>query len=90
VSIHADDFGSSAVVLHRSQLEALLRGAFFAREASDAESAYFIAHDEMPSRCDAKGKLRRLGPKDLSALVSGVLHVGTASQALFRSNDKPR
>jgi hypothetical protein len=76
VSIHADDFGSSAVALHRSQLEALLR------EASDAELTYFIAHDEMPSRYDAKGKLRRLGPKDLSVLVSDVLHVGDSKKLI--------
>jgi len=82
VSIHADDFGSSAVVLHRSQLEALLRGAFFAREASDAELTYFIEHDEMPSRCDEKGKLRRVGPKDMSVLVGGVLHVGDSKKLI--------
>jgi hypothetical protein len=76
MSIHPDEFGSSAVALHRAQLEALLRGAFFAREATDEELTYFIKEDKMPSRPDEKGTLRRLNPKTLASLAGGVLQVG--------------
>jgi hypothetical protein len=86
LSIHSDDFGSSAVALHRAQLEALLRGAFFARDATDEELAYFIKEDEMPSRPDEKGKLRRLNPKILAGLAGGVLQVGD-SKKLIRMVD---
>jgi hypothetical protein len=76
ISIHPHEFGASAVALHRIQIDTMLRGAFFAKNATDEEVEYFIEHDDMPSRPDSKGKPKRLNPKDLAPLVGEVLAVG--------------
>lgn len=53
-----------ALILFRSQVDQLTRGAFFAAPASDEELKHYLNEDELPTR-DGD----RLGPKGLSRIV---------------------
>ena len=50
LDIQRDAHGASALALIRTQLDTLLRGCFFASEATDEEIEYFLDKDEMPQR----------------------------------------
>lgn len=82
IHISPDEYGASACALHRSQLDAFLRGAFFAHVATDDEVRSFREKDEMPSRPTGanNGAPRKLSPNDLAPLVSSSL--GLAQDAL--------
>ncbi|GGA21900.1 DUF6988 family protein [Dyella nitratireducens] len=80
IAIHPWEFGSSSLALHRVQIETLLRGAFFAKEATDDEVEYFIKHDEMPKRPNKDGQSKRLNHKTLAPLVGDVLAVGSSTK----------
>jgi hypothetical protein len=58
VELHVEDHGSSALALLRPQVDAMLRGIFFAtpEEATDADVDHFIDHDRLPKI--GKGKQR--------------------------------
>ncbi|GEM_PF-4294153 len=53
----------AALILLRSQLDLLMRAAFFAGPASDDQLAHYLAEDEMPSH-----EGQRLGPKSLARI----------------------
>jgi hypothetical protein len=74
-SMPQDDFGASALALHRCQMETCLRGIFFAGPATEEEVQYFIQYDDMPKRSDDQGKHQKLGPNALTPLVSAALHI---------------
>jgi hypothetical protein len=52
--------GASALALLRTQLDTLLRGCFFADEATDMEIDFFVKKDEMPKRNGDKISPNRL------------------------------
>ncbi|MEO7067403.1 MAG: hypothetical protein ABI114_10880 [Rhodanobacter sp.] len=87
VSCHPDEFGAPALALHRSQIETLMRGAFFAKEATDEEVTYFIENDDMPKRRDENGRLKRLNPKDIAPLVSDILSLGDSKKVINLINN---
>ena len=87
VSCHPDEFGAPALALHRSQFETLMRGAFFAKEATEEELAYFIEEDDMPKRPDGEGKPKRLNPKSLAPLVGDVLSLGDSTKVVNLINN---
>ena len=70
------DFGVSAIILHRSQVEQFLRGAFIAGPATEEELSFFVANDEMPKRQrQGINKPVKLSPSDLSVLVSDWMNL---------------
>jgi hypothetical protein len=73
------DFGAVALSLHRSQLEQFCRGMFFGKAATDAEVDYYLRHDELPSRPDAKGKPKRVSLKQMAAWAEADLGLRTAT-----------
>jgi len=66
----------AALTLYRPLVETLLRGAFFAKPATDAEVAYFLEKNQMPSRAPLhprpgqSGKKIRLPAGELAIIVS--------------------
>ncbi len=69
--------GSSALALMRTQLDTLLRGCFFAGEATDPEIEFFRKKDEMPSRNGQK-----LSPIKLTPLAKQYLGLDPNDQSL--------
>jgi hypothetical protein len=59
----------SALILHRSQIDHFLRGAFFAQPASDQELAYFLGKNKLPSRSPPGTSKRALSTNELAAIV---------------------
>ena len=73
LEINYQDFGGSAMALHRSQIEQFLRGAFFSDPATDGELSYFLQHDEMPKRPCGNLGLRRISANDLAVIAADFL-----------------
>ena len=73
LEINHQDFGGSAMALHRSQIEQFLRGAFFSGAATDEELSYFLHRDEMPKRLRANLGLQKLSVNDLTAIAADFL-----------------
>jgi hypothetical protein len=63
------DLAGSAMVLHRAQIEQILRGIFFGLDATPAEIEYFHKHDDLPKRRNAEGRMARLTVADLAAIA---------------------
>lgn len=59
----------AALILHRSQFEHFLRGAFFARAASDAELSHFLRKNKLPSRTPDGQTKRALSVNELATIV---------------------
>lgn len=86
-SSHLEDFGASAIALHRTQVDTMFRGAFFADSATDDEIAYFLDNDEMPKRPGPDGKPKRLSPKDLAGLIGNAVSA-ESTQKLINYMDR--
>lgn len=78
LQLNDTDFGVSAIILHRSQIEQFLRGAFFAFSATEAELEFFLRNDEMPSRLrEGLERPVRVSPAEMAALVTDTMKLGS-------------
>lgn len=62
----------SSLILHRSQIDHFLRGAFFAQPATDSELAYFLEKNRLPSRRPAGERPRSLHTNELAAIIIDI------------------
>jgi hypothetical protein len=70
------DFATSALVLHRSQVEQFLRAVFIGFQATDDEISFFLRKDELPKRKRRpQDKPERLTVRDLATLAGPALDV---------------
>lgn len=74
------DMAGSAMVLHRSQIEQFVRAVFFDRDASDAELAWFLERDEMPTRATANGRQAKLHVNALARIAHDRLGFGESDK----------
>lgn len=63
------DYGAPAVSIHRTQIELVLRAAFFASSATEAELEYFLKKNRMPNGRRADTRKRTMSARELSSIV---------------------